>query len=109
MEPLQVETLSTLTNAPVRVAWIQSVIVSFLHISVDLVMKQRVVMTEVLSHQWEYFHGQLIVAVEQQQVQETRLSWGYVKESHDVESWDNLDGAHKVRLCLRDFGQELVP
>ena len=34
---------------------------------------------------------------------------GYVKESHDVESWDNLDGAHKVRLCLRDFGQELVP
>ena len=32
MEPLQVETLSTLTNAPVRVAWIQSVIVSFLHI-----------------------------------------------------------------------------
>ena len=30
--------------------------------SLDLVMKQGVVMTEVLSHQWEYFHGQLIVA-----------------------------------------------
>ena len=31
--------------------------------SLDLVMKQGVVMTEVLSHQWEYFHGQLIVAL----------------------------------------------